>query len=323
MFEAARRLLEPSRIHRSLTLLFALLVVTVFSAAGCAGGSGPDIALVYSFEAGDTWVHEVTTTARGTTEGLGDAAPASTDQTTKLRVTSTVESVDAAGTATISVTTETVETSEGGQTQDLTGALPQTVTVVIDKTGNVLSTQGGEDAAAGLIDSGSFLDPTDLSSELNNLLFPADGTAKVGEQWTTKSTIPLTGLDQELEVTTKAKLVGVATEDGLQVATIEYTTTMPMDLELDLGPLFSAMLGGSDDGSGLDLVFKMTTKGSVKLSGTTKVDTSTGQAVTTQATGTMDFAIEVTEAPEMLVPKDQRGPYDSAMTLEMQLVRVE
>ena len=37
----------------------------------------------------------------------------------------------------------------------------------------------------------------------------------------------------------------------------------------------------------------------------------------------MDFSIEVTEAPEMFVPKDQRGPYNSAMTLDMQVTRVE
>ena len=102
----------------------------------------------------------------------------------------------------------------------------------MDTTGKVLSMEGGEDAAAGLLDTGSFLNPSDLTGELNNVFFPKDGTAKVGEKWTSTSTLPLTGLGQEIEVTTKAKLVDVATENGAQVATIEYTTTMPMDLEL-------------------------------------------------------------------------------------------
>jgi hypothetical protein len=314
----------PVAMRRRLMALVVLaLLVASLSAVGCAGGSGPEITLAYTFKAGDTWVQEASTTVSGSTEGIGDVGPTDTNATTKTRITTKVESVAADGVATLTVTTETLETVQDGQSQDFGSTLPQAVTIVMDTTGKVLSMQGGEDAASGLLDTGSFLNPSDLTGELNNVFFPTDGTAKVGEKWTSTSTLPLTGLDQEIEVTTKAKLTGIATENGVQVATIEYTTTMPMDLDLDLGQLFSTMFGGSDSGSGLDIVFKMTTKGSLELSGTTRVDTATGQAVSGKANGTMDFSIKVTEAPEMFVPKDQRGPYNSAMTLDMQVTRVE
>jgi hypothetical protein len=306
-------------------VLAALLVLLVLSlaATACGGGSGADIPLVYTYEVGDTWVHEMTTAVSGTTEGLGDSAPAEINETTKTRVTSKVESVTPEGVATITVTTETVELLQNGVAQDLTALLPQTVTVTMDPTGKLLSTQGGADAAAGLLDSGSFLDPQDLGSEIGSLVFPVDGKAKVGEQWTSTSTIPLSGLDQELTVTTKAKLTGVATENGMQVASVDYVTKLPMDLEFDLGSLFSTMFGSSDDGSTLDLVFKMVMKGAVEFGGTTKVDLATGRAVTSDTDGTMDISMEVTEAPEVFVPSDQRGPFSSKMTLAMQVTRLE
>ena len=309
--------------RRLMALAVLVLVVTSLSTVGCAGGSGPEIGLAYTFKAGDTWVQEASTTVSGTTAGIGEAGPVDAGGATTTRITTKVESVTSDGVATMTITTETLEVVQNGQPQDVTGTPPQTATVVMDTTGKVLSTVGGEDAASGLLSSGSFLNPSDLSGELNSVLFPRDGTAKVGEKWTSTSAIPLTGLNQEIEVTTKAKLVSVASENGVQVATIEYTTTLPMDLDLDLGQLFSSMFGGSDDGSTLDIVFKMTTKGSLELSGTTRVDVATGQPVTGNANGTMDFSIEVTEAPEMFVPKDQRGPYDSMMNLDIQVTRVE
>ncbi len=272
---------------RRLVATSALLLVISFAALGCGGGSGPDIALVYTFNAGDTWAHEISTTVDGATQGLGDAEPEETHETTKTRVTSRVESVSPEGIATIAVTTETLEMVQNGEIQDLSLLMPQTATVTMDSTGRILSTQGAGDAAAGLVDSGSFLNPTDLGGQLSTLMFPTDGTVKAGEEWTGTSAIPLAGLGKELTVTTKAKLLGVSTDNGAQVATVEYVTTLPMDLELDLGTYFSAMFGSSDDGSSLDLVFKMATKGVIQFGGTATIDLATGQAVVSDADGTI------------------------------------
>jgi len=77
--------------------------------------------------------------------------------------------------------------------------------------------------------SGMPFDLSDLSSQFSNLVFPADGTAKVGEEWESTATVPMTGMDQEISATTKAKLTAASTENGREVATIDYTTAVPMD----------------------------------------------------------------------------------------------
>jgi hypothetical protein len=95
-----------------------------------------------------------------------------------------------------------------------------------------------------------------------------------------------------------------------------------MDMELDLGALFSSMFGGGD-GSAPETVFKIAMKGDVRFTGTATVDTATGQAVRTDSDGTMDISLEVTEAPQDLVPSDQRGPYRTNMTYTMSEILVD
>jgi hypothetical protein len=312
-------------VRRTVPLLIVALLGLFAASLALAGCGGSQVTLSYTYKPGDTWVQEVSTTVQGTMEGLQATTPAESSQSNKARVTSKVESVSANGVATISVTTETIEASQNGQAQDLSNETPKTVTVTVDKTGKVLSTKGAEDAAAGgLMQSGSFLNPGDLGSQLRGVVFPADGTAKVGEEWTSTSTIPLPGLDQSLSVNTTSKLVSVTPENGTQVAVIEYTTKVPMDLNLDLGPLLSAMLGSQGaDTSGGSLVFKITTSGSVTFSGKAKVDLKTGQTLQSDANGSIDETLEVTDAPESMVPKDQWGPFHSLATLTMQVITAQ
>jgi hypothetical protein len=248
---------------------------------------------------------------------------ATTVENTKMRMTTTVGTVTSEGVAGMTVKLETLAMTVDGQAQDLTGQETQEFNMTVDKTGKVLAVQGadGADAASSLLESGNLFDSNSLANEFTNILYPADGTAKVGEEWTIESTVPLSGLDQELTVTTKAKLVSVSTENGRQVATIAYTTSVPMDLELDLGALLSAMMGGSEGSS--DFGFKMTMKGTMEFTGTGRVDTATGQAISSDAAGSMDIQMEITEAPEMSVPKDQRGPFATTMTMTMSVVEVK
>lgn len=306
-----------------LAMVLLALLAAAFGPAACGGGSGPDIPLLYTFTPGDSWVHEMTSVATGTAEDMGDQGPTQADETTKTRLTAKVESVGKNGTATISLTTQTLELVSNGETVDLAGQQPQTITITMDRAGKVLSTVGAADAASGLIESGNFLDARDLESRLGSMIFPDDGKAKIGEEWRSVYSVPLSGLDRELTVETTSKLVSVATENGRQVATIEYVSALPMDMELDLGALFSRMSGSGGDGSTVDIVFKIAMKGDVRFTGTTTVDTATGRAIRTDSNGTMDLSLEVTEAPQTLVPSDQRGPYRTNMTYTMSEILVD
>jgi hypothetical protein len=320
---------------RALMVGIALLMVLSLGlvTAGCGGsGSGDEVALLYTYTAGDSWVQEMTMTTSGTIEGLGAETETSssatpTEEITKMRTTTKVDSVNDDGGANLTVTYETLESTVNGEAQDLTGKEPQVVTMTVDKTGNVVSTESADGTGAGsdFLESGQIFGSSDSGTEFSNMVYPADGTANVGEEWTSTSTMPLTGMDQELTITTKGKLTGVATENGREIATIEYTTTIPMDLNLDLGAMLQAMMEGfgTEGTESEDVAFKMTMKGDILFTGVSKVDTATGQAVSSNGDGTVDFEMLITEAPELFVPSDQRGPFNSSMTMTVSMVEVQ
>ena len=324
---------------RKRSLLIALMMLVAMALAGAVlgcggsasddgpgGGSGENVALQYIFKTGDTWVHELTTVMKGQVEGATDE-DATIDETTKSRITSSVTSVTDEGVGTVEVTTEILEMTSNGAAADLTGQEPQKTTMTVDKTGKVLSVEGPDDseAASAFMASGMPFDFTDLSDQFANLVYPSDGTAKVGEEWESTFTMPLSGMDQEITASTKAKLTAVAAEEGRETATIDYTIAMPMDLTLDLGAMLKAMMegfGGGDEMSGEELDFVMTMKGDIEVPGTARVDRATGQLISLDSDGTMTIEMEITEAPEDMVPADERGPFKMNLTMTMTQVEV-
>jgi hypothetical protein len=315
-----------------LTLLMMLVLGVV--TAGCGGsgsngGSGDEVTLAYTYTAGDSWAQEMTMTTSGTMEGLEEeteagAAATTTEEITKMRVTTKVDKVNDDGGANLTVTYETLESTVNGEAKDLTGQEPKVVTITVDKTGKVISTES-TDAGSNFLESGQMFGSSDFGGEFSNMIYPADGTAKVGEEWTSTSTMPLPGMDQELNVTTVGRLTGISTENGREVATIEYSTTIPMDLKLDLGEMLRAMMEGfgTESTEGEDMAFKMTMKGDIVFTGVAKVETATGQAVSSDGDGTIDFEMQITEAPEEIVPSNQRGPFTSNMTMTVTMVEVQ
>jgi hypothetical protein len=314
---------------RLLPMGLALLVVVAVGLAAAACGGGEDIALAYTYTAGGTWTHEITMTEvtsgdLGATETTTE--PVSVETVTKARMTTTVDEVTSDG-ATLSVKLETLEMTVDGEAQDVTAEEPQEITMTVDKAGKVVSTDaaGETGAASSFLESGT-MDASAFSSQLANMVFPEDGTAKVGEEWKTTDTVPLGLEDQQLTITTTSKLTGVATENGRGVATIEYTTTIPMDFAIDLGELFSAMMGGmagTDDSSAPSIAFVMTMGGKIEFSGIAKVDTATGQTISSDSDGVMDLTMEYTEAPEEFIPADQRGPFSMNASMTMNVVEAK
>jgi hypothetical protein len=315
-----------------LTLLMMLVLgLAVAGCGGSGGGSGDEVALLYTYAAGDSWTQEMTMTASGTMEGLEEteagAEATATEEITKMRVTTTVDELNDDGGANLTVTYEMLESTVNGEVQDIAGQEPEVVTMTVDKTGKVVATESADGTGVGseFLESGQMFGSSDFGSQFSNMMYPEDGTAKVGEEWTSTSTMPLTGMDQELTITTKSKLTAVATENGRELATIEYSTTIPMDLTLDLGAMLQAMMEGfgTEGTEGEDMAFKMTMKGDIVFTGVAKVETATGQAVSSDGDGTVDFEMLITEAPELFVPSDQRGPFTSNMTMTVSVVEVQ
>lgn len=291
-------------------------------AAGAAAGSGDAVPLRYTYNVGDSWAHEMVTITEATTEGFGaeggDVTPAS--QTNKVLVTSTVKAVDD-GVATLSMVYETLESTIDGQTQTLDDTFTQELTVKVDQTGKIVQDQATTTTgmpSEGLI-TGQMFDPSDFSSQFS-IIYPESGQAKVGEEWTQESTVPMPTMGQDLTVSTRAKLIGVSSEGGRETATIEYETRIPLDMTMDLGALFGGFMG---DVEGADFVFVMTIKGDLSYAGTAQVDRTTGQTITSDGTGAMKFQMSITDASEELVPLDQRGPFATDMTITMTAKEVE
>ncbi len=290
-------------------------------AAGTATGSGDAVPLRYTYNVGDSWAHEMVTVTEATTEGLGeegDVAP--TSQTNKVLVTSTVKAVDD-GAATLSMVYRTLESTVDGQAQTLDDTFTQELTVKVDQTGKIVHEEASTTTGTpseGLI-TGQMFDPSDFSSQFS-IIYPRSGQAKIGEVWTESSTVPMPSVGQDLTVNTKAKLTGISSEGGRDTATIEYETSIPLDMTMDLEALFGGFMG---DAEGADFVFVMTIKGDLSYAGTATVDRATGRTITSDGTGAMRFEMTITDASEELVPLDQRGPFATDMSITMTAKEVE
>jgi len=286
-------------------------------------GSGDAVGLRYTYNVGDSWAHELVTITEATTEGFGEdggAEATPTSQTTKVLVTTSVEAVDN-GVATLSMVYETLESIIDGQASALDDTLTQELTVRVDHTGKIVqeeATTTSGTPSEGLI-TGQMFDPSDFSSQFS-IIYPESGQAKVGEEWTQSSAVPMPTMGQDLAANTKAKLAGISSEGGRETATVEYETSIPLDMTIDLGALFGDFMG---DDEAADLVFVMSIKGNLAYAGTAQVDRSTGQTITSDGTGVMTFEMSITDASEELVPLDQRGPFASDMSITMTAKEVE
>ena len=315
------------RLALRLGIAMLLMMATSSVAIACGSAAAAEVPLQNSYEAGDSWAYEMTVVVNGSVEGFDTTDSSDTaipkDTTAKIRVSADVEDVTD-GVATIAFSYETLELSAEGQPLDTAGQGAQEITVKVDRTGKVLSVEGLEEGgvASDVLGSQLPFDPTEFTNQFS-VAFPENGEAKVGDEWSASSTFPFPGTGQDLTATTKAKLTAVATENGRQMATIDYTVTMPMDLTLDLGALLQQVgenAGGGDLG---DAAFKMTMSGGMDFEGTAKVNTTDGRAVSTDGVATIKIEMAVSEAPEEMVPQNERGPFTIDMNISITMEETE
>jgi hypothetical protein len=344
--------MAPTGNHtsRAATLLIIMLLLSAgagLAVPGCENGSGvvpvsaPDIttavgsdaevSLRYLYSPGDTWVHEATTVAKSTVDAAlmtGGEGSVVTEETTKERRTATAQEVADDGTATLSMRFETVERTLDGAAQDLTTEEPHLTTIIADEYGKVASVAGSDDSAvtSGSFDSAGvsqFFEYLDYNYDLTAVLYPEDGKAGVGDEWSSDYAIPLAGMGKELTVSTTAKLISVSTEDGRQVAVIEHSSKLPMEVTLDLSAYYRAALEGSSYAGDLTiLVVKMTAAGEITYTGVSRIDTATGRLMSGEGDSTISMKLAYTEAPEDLLPSDQRGPFAMDATGIVTIVEV-
>lgn len=324
-----------------------LLLTSLLGPVGCGGGSQTDAApspgaditaapgattslaptsevvLRYSYEGDTTYSHDVSgedqTTLDAALLGAGEGTVTSSEVYRERR-SAVVRDLLPDGLATVALTYEKLASAVDGAEQDLSGETPRTSVVTMDTTGRVVAVEGYDeaDATTGSFDASgfsAFFDYLDARYDPTVVLFPEDGLAEIGEEWTAAYTIPLPGMGKELTVTTQARLISVSAGDGRQVATIEHSSTMPLDVTLDLSAFFRAQLEGTAYVSDLtSVVVTMTLQGRIDYTATSVVDLATGQLVSAEGEAGMTIALTYSEAPEEIIPPGRRGPFTMTAT---------
>jgi hypothetical protein len=312
--------------------LFVLVMGAVV--AGCTStptvttSAQGEYRLAYDYQSGDTLVFEVTQTDKTTTdEELLEAGQSaiSTDVYVS-RVTATVKSVDDNGVATVQVKDEQTKNTTDGVKQTLNPITEATLKIA--PTGRVVSVEGFDGLGAQVKqtgDIGPVLDYLDVGYALENVIYPEDGLAKVGEEWSDEYTITLPGMTEVISVKTKAKLTSVVKEGGKQIAVIDYTyELLPFTFFVDMSEAIrEEARANSYQGDLAALVYKMSMTGAQVVSGQARMDLATGQPVSINVDLEMSASFTLTDAPADLFPLDQRGPYGMTATGTGTMTRVK
>ncbi len=318
-----------ARSRRARLAVGVLALIALLSlVAGCGGAAAGGDALTYNFTAGDSFTYDLKVVLNGNLNAPGmaeDEGRIPQDSTLEARFTMKVTDVTD-DVATITYSYEKMSMTSEGNTEDMDLTSVPEVTAKVDKYGKIVSVEGADSGILGSFlganTSGSPVDPSQIGGT-SMVPFPTDGV-EVGDEWTQTVEEKLPGLEQMVQVTTTAKLTALDEVEGAQIATVDFTTTAPMDLEIDLGAIMAAMgQAMTNESTAEDLKFIMGMDGEESFSGTTRVNLSKGLPVGFEGVGHMKISIAVLEAPEEMVPADQRGPYDIDMTMAITLEQVK
>ena len=97
-----------------------------------------------------------------------------------------------------------------------------------------------------------------------------------------------------------------------------------MDLTIDLGALMGMLMeGAASEGLPDDLKLVMTMTGSQSYKGTSTVNLSKGLPAVLDTDGSLNVGIAITEAPEDMIPEDERGPFNIDITMKIKLAQVK
>ena len=247
------------------------MVAIGLAVCGCGMAASTGVALSRAYAEGDSWVHEMTMVTSmehkypDSMDMTGiDISPLKASQ--KLRITGTVTDV-ADGVITILMEVVPLEATFNGERMNPSELGRQTVVIKIDSTGRTLSIDAPafEDTYADLQElfgdeSGSSFD---WSKYENSILYPQDGTARVGEEWSYESESPFVfpGTEETLVVMTRARLSSLFTDGERQIATIDYTMDAPLDLTIDMSRAYQQLRQNSGLEVDKDLVVKMSITG--------------------------------------------------------------
>jgi hypothetical protein len=273
------------RSRRSIALAVAIALVAaagayLFLNRSGAGGS----AFALSLEQGQSYTYMLSMTFNGSASAAGQEVPFSLIGSETF--TWKVDSVDANGVATITMSFQGVSSTINGQRAPQ--AVPDPIQIRVAKDGRILT--AGNIALAGGTDAG----PAFLGADQITPLLP-DHPVKPGDTWT-KS------FDQEfpfgggtLHYISHNEYLRDENVGGVNVAVITSRVDLPLDLTIDIDKVL-AVTGESDPSipNGAKMVFS----GDMGFTQTSWFDQARGSMVKGSIVGTMDMSFEFKGLPD-------------------------
>jgi len=306
-------------------MAMGLLILILLLAVGCAGEEG--VTLRHEFTEGESFSYQVDIDLSGKMSGPGiDSKDEEIPEDTSISMMMNMDVGKVAdGIATVTYSFDSVAmTVEGETSQAPPGSVP-TIIVKMNERGQVVSVEdAGSLSPQSMAPSSFALDPSQFAGS-TQVVFPEGGVAAAGDQWSATTTQPIPGTGQVITVETNATLVSVEDREGRSVATIDFTSDAPMDVVLDLAQILKkqgldAMIPLAE---GEELVLDIAMNGSQSSNGTIELDTETDMPVSASVSIETSMKMEVTDAPTLLVPENERGPFDVDIVATLSMAEVK
>lgn len=294
------------------------LVVMLVAAVGAyfflnrrSSSGGTSFALALSRDA--SYSYDVNIGMQGTISAQGQQMPFNMhmDQSISWRVVST----DSEGTATVAVTAKTKSAQFNGQPAP---AMPsETTRIRVAKDGRILSAGFEISGFGSNSDLGSLVPGSDQFMPL----LP-DHPINVGDSWTKRFDQDLPFGMGRLRYEVESSLLRYEAIDGKRTAVLFSTTSLPLDMSIDLKKVLAAsgnsaaqlsLPGGGNP--------KMALGGSMSMRQTAWFDQARGELYRTSGNATFDMTIEFKDFPRQSNPPS--GALHFTGTMDLQVQRVE
>jgi hypothetical protein len=264
-----------------------LALVALFAVAcGAAQVQAQTLALAY--KSGATFKYALHSTATESINEGGMAIPLNFELTGAETVT--VKSVDAAGTAdlTIALSNLSIKSTTGGVTNTTTGMPSPTIDMKIAPDGRIVSINGTDLAGNPF---GAF-SPT--TGGFISAVLP-DSAVKPGDTWSKDYDQANTMGSGSIHVATKSKYLRNESLQGVTAAVVETTSTATYDLTLDLSKLIAGA-GAQAPPIPQGAFTGLTVKGTSTSDVTSWIDPNGHRVMKTHMTGTSDSTLNMDAA---------------------------
>lgn len=275
-----------------------LAVVAMFLVASCGSILAQSHTVSLAFKPGDTYKYKLHVALDYKVGAQGLAIPVQLDLTANDTVT--VKSVDASGTADITVGLSDIAIkSTANGTDNSTVYKDVTVDLKVAPDGRIVSVNGNA-LATGLPDF------TGTGSGWVSALLP-DGAVKVGDTWTKSYDAANPAGSGTVHVSTANKYVRDEKVGGADTAVIESKITNNVDVTFDAASLGS-FLPTSSSGNAPTDVQSLGMKGSITTDITSWIDTSGRRLVKSHSTGSTDATMTINMATSGAAAPGLTGP---------------